>query len=510
MSRGRRGRKLGAFRVATCPRTCHAGARILAVRSPAVVKLPTNAGIGKLAAMIGPPIPDDEATRLALLKACNIIYTPAEEAFDEVARLAADLCGSEIALITLVDSDYQWFKARVGVEQVGTPRDLSFCGHCINHRNPLVVHDTHQDPRFADNPLVLGDPKIRFYAGVPLLVDVGSSIGALSVADRFPRTLTAKQLESLRRLARQLSRELRVRRDLGRPAAAGDEDGFPVGPGAIVGGRWTIGRALGRGATGAVFEATDATGERVALKVLLPEWTTNHVVVERFAREARVLMRLTTPHVGRLLEVGNLDAAQGGLPFLVLEYLEGIDLEGWLESKGRVPYPDAFAWAAAACDGVAEAHELGVIHRDLKPSNVFLATRAGRPPLVKVLDFGLAAGDPGAGTASKLTNVESLMGSPAYMAPEQMLESSDVDARSDIWSMGALLYETVSGALPFAGDNQLQLFANVMTKPPLPLRGRVELPPSFEAVIQRCLRRQREDRYESMGALAAALRSAAP
>jgi tRNA A-37 threonylcarbamoyl transferase component Bud32 len=466
--------------------------------------------------MIGAPIPDDEATRLALLKACNIIYTPAEEAFDDVARLAADLCGAEIALITLVDSDYQWFKARVGIEQVGTPRDLSFCGHCINHHHPLVVHDTHQDPRFADNPLVLGDPKIRFYAGVPLLVDAGSSIGALSVADRFPRTLTPRQLESLQRLARQIARELRLRRDLGRPITEGNEAEFPIGPGAIVGGRWTIGRALGRGATGAVFEASDGagatgdrvTGDRVALKVLLPEWTTNQVVVERFAREARVLMRLKTPHVGRLLEVGNLDVAQGGLPFLVLEYLEGIDLEGWLEAKGRVPYRDAFAWAAAACDGVAEAHDLGVIHRDLKPSNVFLATREGGPPMVKVLDFGLAAGDPAAGTASKLTNVESLMGSPAYMSPEQMLESSDVDARSDIWSMGALLYETVSGALPFAGDNQLQLFANVMTKPPLPLRGRVELPPSFEEVILRCLRRRREDRYDSMGALAAALRSA--
>jgi serine/threonine-protein kinase len=458
--------------------------------------------------MLGAPIPDDEAKRLALLKACNIIYTPAEEAFDDVAQLAADLCGSEIALITLVDSDYQWFKARVGVEQAGTPRDLSFCGHCINHHHPLVVYDTHQDTRFADNPLVTGDPKIRFYAGVPLLVESGSSIGALSVADRFPRMLTARQLESLQRLARQIARELRLRRDLGRPAVEGEPSAFPVGPGSVVGGRWTIGRALGRGATGAVFEASDASGQRVALKVLLPEWTTNPTVVERFAREARVLMRLTTPNVGHLLEVGNLDAAQGGLPFLVLEYLEGIDLEGWLEAKGRVPHRLAFTWAAAACDGVAEAHDLGVIHRDLKPSNVFLANGANGMPVVKVLDFGLAAGDPAAGTASKLTNVETLMGSPAYMSPEQMLESSDVDARSDIWSMGALLYETVSGALPFAGENQLQLFANVMTKPPLPLRSRVTLPPEFEAVIQRCLRRQREDRYESMGALAAALRAA--
>src|ERR1043165_4436843 len=98
-----------------------------------------------------PPIPDDEARRIELLRACKIMYTPAEEAFDDVARLAADLCGTEIALITLVDSDQQWFKARVGVSRTGTARDLSFCGHCITERHPLVVQDTLLDARFADN-----------------------------------------------------------------------------------------------------------------------------------------------------------------------------------------------------------------------------------------------------------------------------------------------------------------------------------------------------------------------
>jgi hypothetical protein len=453
------------------------------------------------------PIPDDEARRLALLQACRIIYTPAEEAFDEIARLAADLCGTEIALITLVDSDYQWFKARVGVEQVGTSRDLSFCAHCINHHHPLVVPDTHDDPRFADNPLVVGDPNIRFYAGVPLLVEAGSAIGALSVADRSPRTLTDRQLESLQRLARQVSRELRLRRDIDRAASAGPTDA-PLDAGEVVGGRWKVARLLGRGSTGAVFEAHDGAGERAAIKVLLPEWGANQAVVERFAREARVLMSLRTPHVGRLIEVGNLDAIQGGLPFLVLEYLEGTDLERLVEAEGRVLYPQAFAWAADACDGVAEAHGLGVIHRDIKPSNVFLAANPGGLPVVKVLDFGLAAGDPIAATPSKITNVESMMGSPAYMSPEQMLESSDVDPRSDVWSMGALLYQLVSGTLPFHGENYLQIFANVMTKPPLPLRAELRAPPGVEAVIGRCLRRRREDRYGSMTELATALRAA--
>src|SRR5579863_7325975 len=219
--------------------------------------------------MIEAPIPDDEETRLTLLQACRIIYTPAEEAFDDIARLAADLCGTEIALITLVDADYQWFKARVGVDQEGTARDLSFCGHCINHRHPLVVEDTLSDKRFADNPLVTGDPHLRFYAGVPLLIGAGSSIGALSVADRRPRSLTPKQLGSLERLARQISRELQLRSELGKERPS--YTGVVLAPGAVVGGSWRIARELGRGGVGAVFEAHDAAGERVAIKVLLPE-----------------------------------------------------------------------------------------------------------------------------------------------------------------------------------------------------------------------------------------------
>jgi serine/threonine-protein kinase len=457
-----------------------------------------------------PPIPPDEAKRLALLAACKIIYTPAEQSFDDVARLAAELCGTEIALITLVDSDYQWFKARVGVELVGVPRDLSFCGHCIVGHQALVVEDTLRDPRFADNPLVTGPPYVRSYAGVPLEIEPGSAVGALSVADRSPRVLTERQLESLRRLAKQIARELRLRRDLEKASAATPLPDTLIVPGTVVGGRWTIGRELGRGAVGVVYEAHDPDGVRAAVKFLLPEWRSREEVLDRFAREARVLMRLTTPHVGRLLDVGNLDAKLGGIPYLVLEYLHGKDLGEVIRDVGRVPAEQAFRWVADACDGAAQAHEVGVVHRDLKPSNVFLADTGGREAVVKVVDFGLAAGDPSPENASRLTG-EFVIGSPAYMAPEQMIASSNVDARADIWSMGVVLYELLSGRLPFDGSTPFEMFAAVMTRSPTPLATHFEgeLPGPVEAVVANCLQKDRERRYPSMRALAQALRAVA-
>jgi eukaryotic-like serine/threonine-protein kinase len=459
--------------------------------------------------MLEAPIPDDEEKRLALLRACKIMYTPVEEAFDEIARLAADLCGTEIALITLVDADRQWFKARVGVEQTGTSRDLSFCGHCINEHHPMVIEDTLNDPRFADNPLVTGDPHIRFYAGVPLLIDAGSSVGALSVADRRPRSITPRQVASLERLAAQVSRELRLRRDLDRVSSERPPSMMP-GTGAVIGERWQITREIGRGGVGAVFEAHDALGERVAIKVLLPEWRRQEAVLERFAREARVLMKLTTPHVGKLLDVGNLEVEQGDLPYLVLEFLDGTDLDDVLVKLGRVPFRKAFGWGADACNGVAEAHELGVVHRDLKPSNVFLARVGKEPPIVKVLDFGIAAGEPSARRVTGITNVQYPLGTPAYMSPEQMIASSEVDPRSDIWSMGVLLYQLIAGRLPFQGENDLQIFSAAMTRPPVPLSAYMkEAPPrDVEEILVKCLSKRRDDRYPSMRALADTLRAA--
>lgn len=459
--------------------------------------------------MLSAPIPANEEERLALLRACDIMYTPAEQAFDDVAQLAADICGTEIALITLVDSDYQWFKARVGLELSGTARDLSFCGHCIVQREAMIVEDTHRDPRFADNPLVTGEPHLRFYVGIPLIVE-GHGVGALSVASRVPRGIEPRQLDSLRRLATRTSSELSLRRELGKqpggPVSPRAVDEMPVGPGDRLGDRWIVKREIGRGGAGAVFEAHDADGLRVAVKVLLPTWAKEEALLERFAREARVLMRLTSPHVGRLYDVGNLDTSRGGLPFMVLEYLEGRDLSGVLAAEGPVPFEQAFAWCADACEGVAAAHDLKIVHRDLKPSNVFLATNGGTEPVVKVLDFGVAAGDP-VSSDLRLTAHDDVIGSPAYMSPEQMM-AQPIDHRSDVWSMGALLYELVTGVVPFRGRSPFEIFAKINTLPPVPLAAYVSnLPAAVQDIVTTCLHKRREDRFSSMRDLARALRS---
>ncbi len=367
------------------------------------------------------PIPADEAKRLALLAACKIIYTPAEQAFDDVARLAAELCGTEIALITLVDSDYQWFKARVGVELTGTARDLSFCGHCINGHHPLIVEDTLRDPRFADNPLVTGDPQIRFYAGVPLEIEPGSAVGALSVADRSPRALTERQLESLRRLAKQIARELRLRRDLEKAGAATPLPDTLIVPGTMVGGRWRIGRELGRGAVGVVYEAHDprrrARGREVPAPRVARARGGARPLRARGARAdaPRHAARRTPP---RRRQPGR--RASAASPTWCSSTCRGRISATSSATSAACPPAQAFRWCADACDGAAQAHEVGVVHRDIKPSNVFLADTGGREAVVKVVDFGLAAGDPSPENSARLTG-EYVIGSPAYMAPEQMI-----------------------------------------------------------------------------------------
>lgn len=283
---------------------------------------------------------------------------------------------------------------------------------------------------------------------------------------------------------------------------ASSPDVAPVNEGDILDGKYRVERVLGVGGMGIVVAATHLQlDQRVALKFLLPTALGNAEVVARFAREARAAVRIQSEHVARVIDVGTLTT---GSPYMVMEYLEGGDLSTTLETRGRLPVAEAVTYLLQACEAIAEAHSMGVVHRDLKPANLFLAQRTGRDPMVKVLDFGISKTSDGA--TSGLTQTSAVMGSPLYMSPEQMMSSRDVDLRTDIWSLGVILYELLVGQPPFSGDTMAQVVFMVTNRDaPLVSEKRADLPPGLVEIVRRCLRRDPSERYANVAELARAL-----
>jgi serine/threonine-protein kinase len=284
---------------------------------------------------------------------------------------------------------------------------------------------------------------------------------------------------------------------------------LPFQPGDLLAGRYRIGDVLGMGGMGVVYAATRvATNDPVALKVLLPESLADEELVTRFAREARAVARIRSAHIARVLDVGTLD--EGG-PFIVLERLEGSDLGARLAQSGPLAPEEAVSWVLETCDAVAEAHSLGIVHRDLKPDNIFLAKQPDGRVIAKLLDFGISKVEPGLAAASlvsgpSVTKSSTVMGSPMYMSPEQLRGFRDVDARSDIWSLGVTLYQLLTGEGPFVWTTVPELCAAVLKEEPRPPRSlRPSLDPRLEAAVLRCLERSRDARFSSVGELAAAL-----
>ena len=238
-----------------------------------------------------------------------------------------------------------------------------------------------------------------------------------------------------------------------------------VHEGQILAGKFRIERVLGRGGMGIVVAATHLQlDERVALKFLLPEALINPEAVERFAREARAAVKIKSEHVARVSDVGTLES---GSPYMVMEYLHGEDLAGWVRRNGAMPMADAIEFLLQACEAIAEAHALGIVHRDLKPANLFVTRRVDGSPCIKVLDFGISKVTvPGAAPEFGMTKTSTVMGSPLYMSPEQMSSSRDVDLRTDIWALGVILYESLTGRVPFEAETMPQLCGMILQDPP--------------------------------------------
>ncbi|WP_437496620.1 serine/threonine-protein kinase [Sorangium sp. So ce1099] len=276
-------------------------------------------------------------------------------------------------------------------------------------------------------------------------------------------------------------------------------------PGELIAAKYRVERVVAIGGMGVVLAArNEDLDQKVAIKILRQDALANQEAVARFLREARTAARLQGEHVARVFDVGTTET---GVPFMVMEFLSGLDLQQVIDTHGPLPIQDAVDYVLQALEAVAEAHAAGVVHRDIKPSNLFLAEHADGTRHIKVLDFGISKGqgldspaEPG------LTSTKQVMGSPGYMSPEQMMAPRTVDGRADVWSFGVLLYTLVTGEPPFQGETVAAVMANILHQPVPRLRDRrSDAPAMLERIVARCLERDVSARYGNVAKLAQAL-----
>ncbi|MDB4945576.1 MAG: serine/threonine protein kinase [Labilithrix sp.] len=297
-----------------------------------------------------------------------------------------------------------------------------------------------------------------------------------------------------------------------RAAARGTDSGSSLlKVGDLLAGKYRVERILGEGGMGVVVAAHhELLDQHVAVKLLYQD-VADREAQSRLLLEARACAKLQSEHVARVVDV---DTGADGLPFIVMELLEGADLCQIADARGALPRWLVVDYVLQALEGLAHAHSRGIVHRDLKPSNLFLANRPDGTQIIKILDFGISKStDPaldGPTTDRKrilqLTGGRAVLGSPPYMSPEQVRSPKTVDSRTDIWSMGIVMYELLTNSMPFGGDEMNETFAQILEKDPQPIRQIVSgVPEDLERLVMRCLAKKREDRFNDVAELARAL-----
>ena len=280
----------------------------------------------------------------------------------------------------------------------------------------------------------------------------------------------------------------------------------PLLPGSFLAEKYRVERVLGQGGMGIVIAATHLQlQQQVAIKMLLPEIAGDKKLVARFLQEGRSQVRIQGEHVVRVLDVGTL---ADGAPYMVMELLAGSDLATVAEKRGAIPVHEAIDYVLQATEALAQAHSLGIVHRDLKPQNMFLTSRPDGSPLVKVLDFGISKNELLSDATRRAANTTEggLLGSPSYMSPEQIRNPKDATARSDIWSLGVILYELLTARMPFEAMSLGGLLAAITRDPPVDIRQhRSDLPAQIATVVMRCLARDPDHRPQDAAELAHAL-----
>ena len=300
-----------------------------------------------------------------------------------------------------------------------------------------------------------------------------------------------------------------------RPGPADDADRTHVSIrdpllGQVVATHYRIEFAIAAGGFGAIYRAVDLRdGHDVAIKLLHPHLTQDPAVLARFRREGGALSQLHDPHTITAYEAGEM---KDGTLYLVMELLEGENLDETYKQRGPLPWRRVVAIARAVCSSLSEAHARGIVHRDLKPANIHLGTSGPDGDTVKVLDFGIAKiirGESGLDN-SDLTQVGHMVGTFDYMPPEQMV-GGECTGQSDIFTLGVVMYEMITGRRPFGEhDTTTKMLAALITQRPLPLGAFAEVPPELDRIIQRTLARTLEQRYASVDDLAAELDTLVP
>ena len=283
-------------------------------------------------------------------------------------------------------------------------------------------------------------------------------------------------------------------------SAESDETLSSPAIGEVIAGKYRLESILGTGGMGKVFSATHVgLGQKVAIKVLTVEDddARRDEARERFLREGRATAALVSDHVVRVYDVGTLE---NGAPFMVMELLRGEDLAYTVQRSGPLTIDLAAECVRQAAEAIACAHAQGIVHRDLKPSNLFLTQRSDGSPLVKVLDFGISKHTHAAEElfSGSLTETRSVLGTPFYMSPEQVRDAKKVDFRTDIWSLGLILHELLSGSPAFEGTTLPGVCASIAADPPAALRlKRPEVPLELEAIVLKCLEKDPARRFQA-------------